>query len=202
VIRAETVQLRSAVTVPELEPGDFLRTVVDPLRLQVLACAAIGITSTPEVSERCHTSERNVIRARSRLASVGLLDEAGAVRWEVVRSVGERLATNGSPVDLGETPSMWSTDEAAVLGRFLEGTRLISVPTARTSRQVVLDYLVQRFDPGVRYAERDINFQLQLAHHDYAALRRYLVDDGFMTRADGVYWRTGGRYLTAEPSDG
>jgi hypothetical protein len=24
-------------------------------------------------------------------------------------------------------------------------------------------------------------------------LRRYLVDEGFLTRADGVYWRTGGR---------
>ena len=29
---------------------------------------------------------------------------------------------------------------------------------------------------------------------DYAALRRYLVDEGMLSRADGVYWRTGGRY--------
>lgn len=34
---------------------------------------------------------------------------------------------------------------------------------------------------------------LQMYHPDHAALRRYLVDEGFMTRADGVYWRTGGR---------
>jgi hypothetical protein len=30
-------------------------------------------------------------------------------------------------------------------------------------------------------------------HADYAALRRHLVDEGLVTRADGVYWRTGGR---------
>jgi hypothetical protein len=30
-------------------------------------------------------------------------------------------------------------------------------------------------------------------HPDHAALRRYLVDDGFLSRERGVYWRTGGR---------
>ena len=27
---------------------------------------------------------------------------------------------------------------------------------------------------------------------DHAALRRYLVDEGFLTREESVYWRTGG----------
>jgi len=31
---------------------------------------------------------------------------------------------------------------------------------------------------------------------DYAALRRYLVDEGFLDRADGVYWRAGGTVET------
>jgi hypothetical protein len=29
-------------------------------------------------------------------------------------------------------------------------------------------------------------------HADHAALRRYLVENDFMTREDGVYWRSGG----------
>ena len=32
-----------------------------------------------------------------------------------------------------------------------------------------------------------------MVYPDYATLRRYLVDEGLLTRADGVYWRTGGR---------
>jgi len=39
---------------------------------------------------------------------------------------------------------------------------------------------------------------LQLFYADYAALRRYLVDEGMMSRAEGVYWRTGGRYADDE----
>ena len=29
-------------------------------------------------------------------------------------------------------------------------------------------------------------------HDDYAALRRYLVDEQFLTREANVYWRSGG----------
>jgi hypothetical protein len=29
--------------------------------------------------------------------------------------------------------------------------------------------------------------------NDHAALRRYLVDEGFLDRDTGVYWRAGGR---------
>jgi hypothetical protein len=54
----------------------------------------------------------------------------------------------------------------------------------------------------LRYAERDVSLALQLWHPDYAALRRYLVDEGFLTRADGVYWRTGGRFPGERVEDG
>ena len=29
-------------------------------------------------------------------------------------------------------------------------------------------------------------------HPDYAALRRYLVEEDFLARENGVYWRSGG----------
>ena len=31
-------------------------------------------------------------------------------------------------------------------------------------------------------------------HPDFAALRRYLVDEGFMERRGGFYWRAGGTF--------
>ena len=37
-----------------------------------------------------------------------------------------------------------------------------------------------------------VNLKLGLWHADTASLRRYLVDEGFLDRADGVYWRSGG----------
>jgi hypothetical protein len=57
---------------------------------------------------------------------------------------------------------------------------------------VVLDWLVQFFEPGRRYTESAVNLIIGQRHPDTAALRRYLVDNDFLDRADGMYWRCGG----------
>jgi hypothetical protein len=82
--------------------------------------------------------------------------------------------------------------DAAIVGRFIQDGRLVIMPTKRAKLLLVLDHLAQEFELGTTYAERDVNAVLESYHEDYAALRRYLVDEGFLTREGGVYWRTGG----------
>jgi hypothetical protein len=72
--------------------------------------------------------------------------------------------------------------------------RLKTIPTKHTKLLVVLDHLAQAFEPGMTYPEAQVNDILQRFHPDYAALRRYLVENGFMTREDSVYWRSGGTF--------
>ena len=59
---------------------------------------------------------------------------------------------------------------------------------------VVLDMLAQQFEPGRRYKERSVNAMLRQWHEDTAALRRYLVDEGYVEREAGEYWRAGGSF--------
>ena len=73
-------------------------------------------------------------------------------------------------------------------------SRLTSIPSVHAKRLVVLDWLSQRFEPGTRYSEEMVNLIIAQVHPDTAALRRYLVDDDFLTREHGVYWRSGGTY--------
>ena len=82
-----------------------------------------------------------------------------------------------------------------VLRNFLdEDGRLHTIPSKRSKLLVVLDHLAQRFEPGRVYPEKDVNAILEAFHPDYAALRRYLVEDAFLTREDGYYWRSGGTF--------
>ena len=49
------------------------------------------------------------------------------------------------------------------------------------------------FEPGRRYPEPVVDEILKAVFDDHCALRRYLVDESFLSRtAGGVYWRTGG----------
>ena len=79
-----------------------------------------------------------------------------------------------------------------MLGRFVQGGRLVLMPTKRSKRLVVLDHIAQSFEPGRTYPEYEVNRVLFAFHDDYAALRRYLVDEHFLTREGNVYWRSGG----------
>lgn len=80
-----------------------------------------------------------------------------------------------------------------MLGRFFadDGT-LRTIPSKRAKQLVVLDRIAQEFELGVVYAEAEVDEILRRFHPDHAALRRYLVDDAFLTRSGGFYWRSGG----------
>jgi|tagenome__1003787_1003787.scaffolds.fasta_scaffold15181563_1 hypothetical protein len=89
-----------------------------------------------------------------------------------------------------------------VLARFLAEGRIAQMPAKRSRRLVVLDHVARAFEPGRRYAESDVNVVLRAFFADYAALRRYLVDEGFLAREGGEYWRTGGSVDLDIPTDG
>jgi hypothetical protein len=74
----------------------------------------------------------------------------------------------------------------------LRNGRIETIPAKHSRRLLLLDQIAQAFEPGVRYPERDVSLFLSGLHSDYASLRRYLVDEEFLTRAGGEYWRTGG----------
>lgn len=84
------------------------------------------------------------------------------------------------------------TDERILANFLTDDGRLHTIPSRRAKLLVVLDHLAQLFEPGRVYLESEVNDLLSTVHPDVAALRRYLVDDLFLSREDGRYWRSGG----------
>lgn len=83
------------------------------------------------------------------------------------------------------------TDEERVIRAFVKDGRLVSIPAKPRKRELLLPYLLDVAFPDDRdYEEREVNQRLALLHRDVAALRRYLVDGGLMTRDAGIYRRT------------
>jgi len=81
----------------------------------------------------------------------------------------------------------------SVLRRFFgPDGRLTSMPAKQSRKLAVFDLIAQRFVPGVRYTELEVNRELMQVYDDYVSLRRGLVDFGMLDRADGWYWRSGG----------
>jgi hypothetical protein len=75
---------------------------------------------------------------------------------------------------------------------FVRAGKIGTMPARQARRRILLDAIAQAFEPGVRYPERTVSEFLGLLYSDHAALRRYLVDEGFLERDGVVYWRSGG----------
>jgi hypothetical protein len=76
---------------------------------------------------------------------------------------------------------------------FVRDGRISAMPAKHSVRLLLLDLVAQAFEPGRRYQELAVNEILKSLYDDHAALRRYLVDEGLLSRTpDGTYWRSGG----------
>ena len=84
----------------------------------------------------------------------------------------------------------WADWETKVLRTFLDGDRLRQIPARWKKREVILRWLIERFEPGVEYSEEEVNRILQEHHPDSATLRREFVVHGFMDRTRSIYRRS------------
>jgi len=176
-------------------PDEILRALADPERLRVAGALARADATANELADAAGITLERVRKHLNRLTSVGVVRlgddrrsyrlDAGTLRWAA-----EQV---GPPREAGITLGAASEDDEAVLRTFFRAGRLVEIPTKETKRRIVLERIALEFEPGVRYDERTVNAIVGRFHVDHAAIRRYLVDGGFLAREAGEYWRSGGR---------
>jgi hypothetical protein len=176
-------------------PDHILRALADPDRLAIAGLLARGDRTPDELAETLEIPPKRVRQHLTRLSSAGVARLAADRRTyrldpETLRWAAEEV---GPPRGAGMALGAATEDEEAVLRTFFRDGRLTELPTKRTKRLIVLERIAVEFEPGRRYAEPEVNAVVGRFHPDHAALRRSLVDEGFLDRDHGEYWRTGGR---------
>ena len=173
---------------------DFARLCLDPVRLAALGRSAEETLTPEDLVAAMNVSRRTALETIAGLRLAGITGADDRLLTDALREVAGTLPR---PEDAAAviTEGDWTAGETRILTTYFSGERLIEIPTQHRKRLVVLERLAQDFEPGVRYDEADVSGQLRRYHDDYAALRRYMVEESLMSRADGIYWRTGGRFL-------
>ncbi|MCP4223423.1 MAG: DUF2087 domain-containing protein [Actinomycetia bacterium] len=171
---------------------ELVRLLAEPNRRRVVAALILNPATLEALPTATDLPLRDVADALARLKAAGLVEEADDGTHLVLEAAfamaARAEADTPQPSEHGDEPA----EVAKVLDRAFRDGRLVKLPTKRSKRLVVLDRLAQEFEPGRHYSERQVNAILVAFDPDVAALRRYLVDERFLDRADGVYWRSGG----------
>ncbi|CAN5127541.1 hypothetical protein BH24CHL7_BH24CHL7_02840 [soil metagenome] len=151
--------------------------------------AALDLTPGTVVHHLKRLREAQLVESRPRPPYVeyslrlGRLAEIGGQLDRIERELSGELGTVPGPA-----PEWGGPAAARVLGNFFEGDQLLRIPAQHGKRLIVLRFLAENvFETGREYPEKELNQLLALRHPDVASLRRYLVDEGFMTRAASVY---------------
>ena len=175
-------------------PDALVGLLAEEGRLKVVAAIVLGATTPTAVAGVTGLDPKAVTKALDRLIRGGIVEATGAdglrvatERFKVAAQQAAAQRPQNRPEDFGAT-----ADQAGVLRNYLVDGRLAQIPAQRWKRLVVLDFLAGQFEPGRTYPEEQVNYVLGRFHPDYAALRRYLVEEGMLERRDGFYWRTGG----------
>ena len=175
------------------EAHELVGLLADDDRRRVVAALVLGAETTADVRQQTGLDARAVGRALQRLVDAGLVQRGkegnhyllGEAFGLAARAAAERTPRVEEHADEPE-------NVARVLRVFVRDGRLVSIPAVRSKRLVVLDWIAQHFEPGRHFSEATVNTILANVHADTAALRRYLVDEGFLGRERGEYWRSGG----------
>ena len=177
-----------------------LRALVEPGRLRLVGLLAIRPMTREALGEAVHQPATALIKPLEQLIGADLVEarpaKGGALfvlRGDRIGQLARLLATldHGEDADAAlATLTGLPADDAKVLRHYLEDGRLATIPAQASKRLVVLRWLRdQVFTEDREYPEKEVNQRIALFHPDPAALRRYLVDERLVTRANGRYRR-------------
>lgn len=186
----------------------LLKTLADENRLTMVGLMNKHERTVTEMAELLNLSEPTISHHVSKLHSAGLLRlrmagnqrfyqinptrlakfKAYAAEIEVQPDEPQPEVSDNAWIDALD----WDAADKKVLRDNTSNGRLTQLPTKEKKWLVILRWLVTQFQPGMHYTEKQVNAILTAIHPDYAALRRYLVDYGFMRRerGGGDYWLT------------
>ena len=179
-----------------------LKALSDPSRLRIAGMLAHGRRlSAEELAQALDLAPATVVHHLKRLREAGLVTEHARpphleheLRLDRLAWVGRELDRIGRHTqdEAGRLPGLDGRtlpgEDAKVLRAFLVDGRLTTIPAQHKKRLVILTFLARtHFRSGEELVEKQVNMRLALRHPDVAALRRYLVDEGFMERSSGVY---------------
>jgi DNA-binding transcriptional ArsR family regulator len=172
----------------------FFKSLANESRLRMVGLLLKRPYHVKELAAELQLKEPTVCHHLACLAGVGLVEMSArgnaryyCVRDQELRRLGRTIfgqrRTIASAV---QDPKDWSSK---VLGNYLEGEALKTIPASRRKRWAVLKWLAGKFASGKRYREAEVNELIQRHYWDSATLRRELIGYRMLNRSAGFYWR-------------
>jgi len=172
----------------------FFKSLGHPVRLLILNLVQLKPRHGEELSDILNLNPATISHHVSKLIKAGLLKAKKDQYYQTYTLVPDITQKTLHELVYFPQPGLKAeTEEDAyrrkVLRSFFKRGRLTGIPVQSKKRLVILEKLVQEFEPGRRYHENEVNRILVEFHEDVATLRREFIGQHLMDRKRGIYWR-------------
>jgi predicted transcriptional regulator len=177
---------------------NFFKALADANRLKLVGLLAQEELTVEQMAEMLDLHASTVSHHLSRLAKAGLVSARAEGYYSVYRLETSALEDMAKRLLAKETLPAVASEvdldayDRKVLNTFLtrEG-RIKDFPSQQKKLEIILRYILQAFEVGKHYSEKEVNQILSRFSDDTAGLRRDLVDFKMMARegGGGDYWR-------------
>lgn len=177
---------------------NFFKALSDANRLKIVGLLAQGPSSGEQLAEMLHLHPSTVSHHLNRLSRSGLVSAKAEgyynvyqLETKVLESMSRRLLEKGTLPEVTEQIDINAYDRKVLQTFITPEGRLKDFPAQQKKLEVILRHIVQAFDLGVKYSEKEVNEILSGFNEDTARLRRNLVEFKLMSRegGGGAYWR-------------
>ena len=176
----------------------FFKALADSNRLKIVGLLAEKSYSVEELAELLQIKPSTVSHHLARLSDAGLVRARSESYYNVyqldqsvLQEKARTMFTQGELSNVAAEVDADAYDKKVIRDYTRRDGSLKTLPAQRKKLEAILRYVVQAFDAGKRYSEKQINEILSGYHDDTATLRRELVGYGLMQRegGGGEYWR-------------
>jgi hypothetical protein len=165
----------------------LLKLLLDEERLAILGLAAQRPYTVRELAEALPGKRTPPAKHVNQLVEAGLLTPVGGDSYAL--NVAQLQRWKRELFARAKRPTPESSDEQ-ILATYVKNGKMVQYPAQHSKRLVLLRWLAGHFELGRTYPEREVNEILAGHSEDYATLRRYLVDYGYLARQGGIYQRS------------
>jgi len=174
--------------------ADLFKALGHPARLLILNLIRMKPRHGEELAMILNLNPATVSHHLSKLSGVGLLVSRKEQYYQVYSLSGGLLPRTIDevvrlPQDGLATHVEMDAYRHKVLQTFFQHGQLVQFPAQLKKRVVILEHIVEEFEPDRAYTEHEVNQTLLECNEDVATLRRELVDLGLMVREGGIYRR-------------
>ncbi|MBQ2736473.1 MAG: DUF2087 domain-containing protein [Clostridia bacterium] len=172
------------------EKLEILKLLADKTRLDILNALMKEDSYVEKIACDLSITPATICYHLKKMESVGMV-KCSRSQFYMIYSLNKEIFDKPL-IELvkNDTPLENSEDKyrKEVISNFFKLGKLISIPTQRKKREIVLAEISKSFKKGKIYAEKEVDEIIHKFHEDHCTIRREMIGCGLMKRENGKYW--------------